>query len=106
MRPIALDATRDTPLYSQLVEAIRDQIARGELRPGDGLPTVRELARQLQLNQNTVNRAYGVLHAAGLLAARSRQGTRVARQVHAEHLQSTRESELHALTSHLIGVEI
>jgi len=39
----------------------------------------------------------------GLLVARSRQGTRVAAQVHAEHLQSARESELHTLTAQLLG---
>ena len=97
------DDSGAAPLYLQLAQSIRDQIARGELRPGDSLPTVRELARQLGINQNTVNRAYGVLKGEGILDARSSQGTRVSAHAHAEQLQTTREAELHKLTTRLIS---
>ncbi len=103
MQSIHLDSRQPTPLYLQLINAIRDQIARGDLRPGDELPTVRELAAALHVNQNTIARAYGHLHHEGLVDARARQGTRVATPPRGEHLRATRDAELRLWVSRLIG---
>jgi GntR family transcriptional regulator len=46
------------PLYQQLAQQIREAIARGELQPGAGLPSVRQLSADLIVNPNTVARAY------------------------------------------------
>jgi GntR family transcriptional regulator len=63
------------PLYAQLERAIRMAIATGRLRPGDKLPTVRQLAVELRINANTVAKVYGELERAGMLNTRRGVGT-------------------------------
>jgi GntR family transcriptional regulator len=60
------------PIYRQVVDQVCHAVAAGALRPGDQLPSVRELAERLVLNPNTVARAYGQLVQEGV--AESRQG--------------------------------
>ena len=71
----AVDATDPTPLYAQLERAIRVAIATGRLRPGERLPTVRQLAVELRVNANTVARVYGELERAGVLGTCRGVGT-------------------------------
>ncbi len=73
MLTIRLDAP--TPLADQIVTGLRCAIASRELRPGDGLPTVRQLAADLGINMNTVSRAYRVLEASGLVSTVRGRGT-------------------------------
>ena len=57
---------RDTrPIYEQIVDSVCTQIAACILQPGDKLPSVRELASQLSINPNTIQRAYRELEANG-----------------------------------------
>ncbi|MGM9548519.1 MAG: GntR family transcriptional regulator [Faecousia sp.] len=57
---------RDTrPIYAQIVDGYREQITNGVLRPGEKLPSVRELASQLAINPNTIQRAYRQLELEG-----------------------------------------
>ena len=56
------------PIYTQIVDGFREQIAAGVLRSGDKLPSVRELAAELTINPNTIQRAYRELEAAGWIA--------------------------------------
>jgi GntR family transcriptional regulator len=56
------------PIYSQIVDGYREQIAAGILQPGDRLPSVRELAAQLAINPNTIQRAYRELEMGGWIA--------------------------------------
>lgn len=64
-----------TPIYIQLVERINRQIVSGKLRPGDKLPSVRELAVQAGVNPNTVQRTYRELELSGVVETRRGQGT-------------------------------
>src|SRR5262245_61707520 len=66
------------PIYQQLAQQVREAIARGELRPDDGLPSVRQLSRELVVNPNTVARAYTELEREGLLVSRPGRGVFVA----------------------------
>lgn len=66
------------PVYLQLKEQILHAMSRGQLKPGDQLPTVREVAVALTINPNTVNRAYAELERNGLLETRRGRGTFVA----------------------------
>lgn len=70
-----IDDTDPTPLYAQLERAIRVSIATGRLRPGDKLPTVRQLAVDLRINANTVAKVYGELERAGVLETQRGVGT-------------------------------
>jgi GntR family transcriptional regulator len=74
---LTIDPDSDTPLVEQIVAAVRLAIAGGEVRPGDELPSVRQLANDLGINLNTVARAYRVLHGQGLLHGARGRNTRV-----------------------------
>ena len=65
------------PLWSQIEEGLRRQLASGALSAGDLLPSVRELATELRINPATVSKAYQRLVAAGLLEVRRGDGTYV-----------------------------
>ena len=62
---VHLDYRDAKPIYSQIVENFRAQIAAGILQPGDKLPSVREMAGILTINPNTIQRAYRALEAEG-----------------------------------------
>jgi GntR family transcriptional regulator len=63
------------PIYQQLVRQITHAITTGALKPGDRLPTLRQLAADLVINPNTVARAYRDLEVAGLIEGGPRRGT-------------------------------
>ena len=65
---IHLDFRDSRPIYSQIVDNFRTQIAAGILQQGDKLPSVRELAMQLAINPNTIQRAYRELEMQGWVA--------------------------------------
>ena len=62
------------PLYSQIVDSYRERIAAGILQPGDKLPSVRELAADLAINPNTIQRAYRELESAGWIHTQPGKG--------------------------------
>ena len=66
------------PIYRQLVEQVRRLAAGGQLQPGDGMPSVREIAQALALNPMTVSKAYDLLEMEGVLARRRGLGMVVA----------------------------
>lgn len=66
------------PIYQQLVGQIREGVARGKLRPGERLPSVRELSRKLVVNPNTIARVYTELERDGVLYTRPGLGVFVA----------------------------
>ena len=66
------------PIYQQLVQQVREAIARGDLKPEVQLPSVRQLSRDLVINPNTVARAYTELEREGLLNNRPGRGVFVA----------------------------
>ena len=72
---VSIDPTDATPIYAQLERSFRAAIASGRLRPGDQLPTVRELAVQLRVNANTVARVYAGLERSGVLETRRGVGS-------------------------------
>ncbi len=70
-----LDPASPVPLYRQLFEELRRRILLGALRPGEKLPTVRELAVLARVNRNTAARAIQALEQAGLVTSRVGRGT-------------------------------
>lgn len=75
---IRLDPAAGRPIWEQLVAAIDRLVRRGRLLPGDRLPSVRDLAAELDLAPNTVAKAYRALERSGTLVGRGRHGTFVA----------------------------
>jgi GntR family transcriptional regulator len=74
----AIDPRDPTPIYAQLERGLRVAVATGRLAPGAQLPTVRELAVDLQINANTVARVYAQLERAGVIETKRGVGSFVA----------------------------
>jgi GntR family transcriptional regulator len=71
----ALDLHTGVPVYRQLIDQVRAGVASRSLTAGDQLPTVRQLAVDLEINPNTVMRAYRELELGGLLETHQGTGT-------------------------------
>jgi GntR family transcriptional regulator len=87
-RRLTIDARSPVPPFEQIRAQISALVGSGDLRAGDRLPPVRQLAADLGLAIGTVNRAYRELEAEGLVVTRRRTGTHIA-----EHAQPTGEAE-------------
>lgn len=75
-----LDLNSGMPVYRQIIDQVRGAIASGALTPSDQLPTVRQLAVDLQVNPNTVVRAYRELELGGLIETQQGTGTFISTQ--------------------------
>ncbi|MGH9729480.1 MAG: GntR family transcriptional regulator [Candidatus Acidiferrales bacterium] len=74
---IQIDLSSQIPVYEQIAAEFRTLLVTGELSPGAALPTVRQLARDLNVHHNTVANAYRILAGEGWLDLRRRRGVRV-----------------------------
>ena len=73
-----VDAGSGVPIYRQLVQQVRRGVMLGRLRPGDQLPSVKEVVDSLSVNPNTVVKAFGELEHQGIIVRRQGVGTFVA----------------------------
>jgi len=71
---IKLDLQSEIPIYTQLMNQIIAGIARGELKPGETLPSVRSLASDIGINLHTVNKAYTLLKQEGFIQIHRKKG--------------------------------
>jgi GntR family transcriptional regulator len=69
------DFQASKPIYMQIVDKITSEIVKGKRQPGDKLPSVREMAVQMGVNPNTVQRTYAELERLGIVETRRGQGT-------------------------------
>jgi GntR family transcriptional regulator len=76
-RTLRIDPKDPRPIWRQIEEGVRHLVASGSLAVGTGVPSVRDLARELQVNPATVSKAYQRLTDAGVLAVRRGDGTYV-----------------------------
>ena len=89
--------TANQPIYEQIYSQIRSQIIAGTLRPGDALPPIRALAKDLRISVITTKRAYDELEADGFLYTVAGKGCFVAEK----NLDLVREHQLKELEDHL-----
>ena len=75
---VHLDYRDARPIYTQIIDGFKEQISTGVLQSGDKLPSVRELAAELAINPNTIQRAYGELETEGYVYSVSGRGSFVA----------------------------
>jgi GntR family transcriptional regulator len=73
-----IDPAAPGPLFGQIVDAVKRDMATGRLKPGDRLPPVREVARDLVISPNTIAKAYRALETEGVTVSRRGAGTFVA----------------------------
>jgi GntR family transcriptional regulator len=98
-----IDARDPLPLYAQLERAIRVAVATGRLRPGERLPTVRQLAVDLRINANTVAKVYAELERAGVLETQRGVGTFVLNVGRGAASLPERERQLMALADRYLA---
>jgi GntR family transcriptional regulator len=72
---IVIQTSAPEPVYEQIVRQIHQAVKAGRLKAGTPLPTVRQLAGDLQINRNTVARAYRLLEEQGVILTAGRKGT-------------------------------
>ena len=106
---LRIETSSGLPITRQIMDQIRRQCAAGTLGSGDRLPSVRELARELAVNQNTILRVYERLTAEGLLERRHGAGTYVARFAVEQQMELQRrqiEAEVDRLVRHAATLKI
>lgn len=72
---IAVDIDHPEPLFAQLIEQIKQAVQTGRLRPGDPLPSIRQLASDLEMNSKTVAKAYRLLERDSVVQTKGYRGT-------------------------------
>jgi len=86
-----IDSKSGVPYYRQIIEQVKYGISRGELQPGDRLPTVRQLAVDLSVNPNTIIRAYREMEIEDVLETHQGSGTFVgSRKLEIDELERQR----------------
>ena len=94
---IQVDYESGVPIYAQIMEQIKHLVAAGRLKPGDQLPTIRQLAVDLRVNPNTVVRAYHELDRQGVISTQQGRGTFIARRPDERRLAEMRRDRLRAI---------
>ncbi|MCX7682817.1 MAG: GntR family transcriptional regulator [Anaerolineae bacterium] len=97
MVELRIDQESRIPIYVQIEEQLRSLILAGQLKPGDQLPTIRELATELRVNYNTVARAYLDLDREGIISTQQGRGTFVAGVPNAGQMAHLRRKKLEAI---------
>ncbi len=107
---ITIDPRSSTPIYQQIVDKIKENILRGILLPDQKMPSVRELARLLPTNPNTVQKAYRELERQKVIYSIRGKGSFIAagfkHRIDQEKLQEITENLKHCLVeAHYVGID-
>lgn len=98
---ILISTTMNMPIYEQIVNQIRDAVIRGELKEGEGMPSIRVLAKELQVSVITTKRAYEELEKEDVIESVPGRGFYVCRQNN-DHLREKQLINLEKKFSDLI----
>ena len=101
--PIRVDLEAGIPIYLQIVEQVKEKIFSGELRPGQQLPTVRQLAAELRVNFNTVARAYAILDQEGIISTQRGRGTYIRERLGKEDVCKMRVERLRLMVADFVA---
>jgi GntR family transcriptional regulator len=94
---INIDEDSNVPIYIQIEDSISSMIAAGQLKPGEQLPTIRELAADIRVNLNTVARAYFELDKEGVISTQRGKGTFVSGVPDEKMIKKKREKLLYSI---------
>lgn len=103
MSLVAIDPRDKTPIYAQLERGLRAAMATSRLRPGDQLPTVRQLAVDLRINANTVARVYADLERSGAIETRRGVGSFVTASGDAARPRKEHQKRLRAMVTRVLA---
>ena len=90
------------PIYRQLAEQVRRMVAGGQLKEGDELPSVRELALEHAVNPMTISKAYSLLEVEGLLVRQRGKPMQIAQQKKQQHSEQARLQHLQPQLEQLV----
>ena len=99
---ITIDEQDGRPMYRQVVDGIKELIARGELGQGSGLPPVRQVAADLGVNLNTIAFAYRELQKEGLIKIRHGAGAVVVSHVTGQSVEDRQHAKVRAALTDLV----
>ena len=99
---ITIDERDGRPMYRQVVDGIKELIARGELGQGSGLPPVRQVAADLGVNLNTIAFAYRELQKDGLIKIRHGSGAVVVSHVTGQSVEERQHAKIRAALTDLV----
>ena len=99
---ITVDADDRRPIYQQVADGIKALIAKGDLREGEALPPVRQLAADLGVNLNTIATAYRELQGEGLITVRHGSGAVVASRTSVERTEDELRKPLRTALTQLV----
>ena len=99
---IEIEFQSGIPLYEQIAHQVLDLIESGALSPGDQLPTTRELAVKLNINFNTVARAYRMLDQGEIISTQHGRGTFILEQKDNKGLRKQKAENIEDLTKFYI----
>ena len=85
---VVIDGRSGSPVYVQIMDQVRARVTDGSLPPGTPVPSVRQLAADLEINPNTVAKAYTLLESEGIVSTRARRGTFIAETAHRRATES------------------
>ena len=94
---IKIDTNLSTPLFKQLMDQIKKAVMDGLLKPDDPLPSIRQLANDLELNHNTVAKAYRLLERDSVIQTKGYRGT----SIHADAIQNSTVNMNDSITTQL-----
>lgn len=85
---IVLDLKGNTPIYEQIIEQMKFHVMKGNLKPGNAIPSVRKLAFELKITPGTVAKAYQELERQEIIETIRGKGTFIAREIRVEENQA------------------
>ena len=94
---IKIDSSLSSPLFKQLMNQIKNAVKAGLLKPGDALPSIRQLANDLELNHNTVAKAYQLLERDSVIQTKGYRGT----SIHGDAIQNSTVNMNDSITTKL-----
>ena len=74
-----------TPIYERIIDSIKELVVKGVLIPGERLPSVRDMAKEMTLNPNTVQKAYQELERQGIISTLRGKGTFISEDIQANN---------------------
>jgi GntR family transcriptional regulator len=99
---LKLNARDKSPIFQQIAQAIKQQVALGVLKPGEQLPTIRALAQKLHVHSNTVSRAYDSLEHSGVISMQQGRGTYITERPDHAEMRKQRHADLHRLIGYTV----
>ena len=99
---ILISNANDKPIYEQITTQVKNAILSGELHPGEGLPSIRALAKDLRVSVITTKRAYDELEGAGFIFTVPGKGSFVA----ARDTELIREEHLRQIEEHMKQIQL